>query len=341
MLLIFEGKQLKYQNNKIIKKHAQLANQLLDKHSLPPTPINYSVFFIYVSGTNPTLKNHFDLLFENNQLDETSIIELYELHISQVAQLDEEIISPLTESIDILLSKLDQQVISDEQTVTNLQKIDKALTHSIKGNSLQQIVNYVQNTVNGSVSKHKTLSEELIKTNDEIGELKTKLAEAKKEAISDPLTGFLNRRGGEEKLAEIDIEESHTTMVIDIDHFKLVNDNFGHLIGDKVIQKVAQTIRNQISENDISVRYGGEEFVVVAIGKTLDQAESIAENIRKSINQLKLKQRNSDKFLPQISVSIGMAETKNDRHWQDNIARADKALYEAKNSGRNCIKIAA
>ncbi|MEO9508046.1 MAG: GGDEF domain-containing protein [Nonlabens ulvanivorans] len=322
-------------------KHARLTNALLNQHQLAPTPINYSVFFIYIKGTTPALTQEVESLIESNEINDTSINQLYELYVSQITQIDEEILSPLSQSINLVLDKLKQQVNSEEQAVTNLQKIDKVLSQSKQNSSLQQIINYVQSTVNGSVTQHKSLSLDLNKTNDEINELKAKLSEAKQDAISDPLTGFLNRRGGDEKLAEIDIDEKHTTLIIDIDHFKLINDNFGHPIGDKVIQKVTQLIRKQLSDKDITVRYGGEEFVVVAVNKTLYEAQDIAEKIRLAISQLKLKQKNSDKFLPKISVSIGIAENKNERYWQDIIERADKALYEAKNSGRNCIKIAA
>ena len=331
---------MKSQNYQITKKYAQLTNELLEQHQLSPLPINYSVFFIYVNGKNLVLTNQLNALIKNNTIDNVTVNELYEEHVSQVAQLDTEILSPLNSSIGTMVKKLEQQVTSEEESVQNLQKIDQALTKSGSDNSLQQIINYVQNTVNNSVEQHKSLSEELNKTNDEINELKSKLNEAKQDAISDPLTGFLNRRGGDEKLLDIDIEEKHTTLVIDIDHFKRVNDTFGHLIGDKVIQKVTQSIKKHLSDIDIAVRYGGEEFLVVVVNKSISEAKEIAEKIRITISNLKLKQKNSDKFLPQISVSIGIAETKNESNWKDLIDRADHALYEAKNSGRNCIKIA-
>lgn len=331
---------MKHQNYQVTKKYASLTNELLDKHQLSPTPTNYAVFFIYINATNPILTEQVNLLESNNDVNDISIHELYEEHISQAAQLDKEILSPLNTTIGNMLGKLEQQVFSEEKAVDDLQKIDKALSKSVQKDVLKQIITYMQTTVNDSVEQHKGLSEELTKTNNEINQLKVKLNEAKEEAVSDSLTGFLNRRGYAQELSKIDIEETHTSLVIDIDHFKLVNDNFGHIIGDKVIQKVAQSIKSHLSDNDIAVRYGGEEFVVVAVNKTISEAKNIAERIRLAICKLKLKQRNSDKYLPQISVSIGIAETKSETHWQDVIERADKALYEAKNSGRNCIKIA-
>lgn len=331
---------MKYQNYQATKKYAQLTNELLEKFQLSPTPINYSVFYIYVNATNIILTKQLNNLIDRNNINDFRINELYDEHISQVTQLDKEYLSPLYTTIDSVVCMLKQQLLSEEQAVNNLQKIDKALTKSEKSNSLQQIISYVQNTVNSSVEQHKSLSEELNKTNNEISELKSKLSKAKQDAISDSLTGFLNRRGYEQKLTDIDIRETHSSLMIDIDHFKRINDNFGHLIGDKVIQKVALSIKNHISDIDIAVRYGGEEFMVIIVNKPVNEAKNIAEQIRLTINNLKLKQKNSDNFLPQISVSIGIAETKHEKHWQDLIQRADKALYEAKLSGRNRTKTA-
>jgi diguanylate cyclase len=156
LTLEFEEKQVVNQHHKVAIKYAQLTNELLEKHTLAPTPVNYSVFFIYVNGKTPDLNAEFELLVASNQVNDTTINELYEQHISQVAQIDEEILSPLSESIGIVLNKLKEQVSSEKQAVSDLQKIDKVLAKSKQNSSLQQIVSYVQNTVNGSVAQHKS-----------------------------------------------------------------------------------------------------------------------------------------------------------------------------------------
>ena len=134
------------------------------------------------------------------------------------------------------------------------------------------------------------------------------------------------------------MKETHSTLAIDIDHFKAINDKFGHFIGDKVIQRIAKTIKENTHEADIAVRFGGEEFVVVMSHKTLYEAKQIAEDIRDSISKMKLIQRETNTYLPPISVSIGVAQNINTKNWLELFEQADKALYQAKNEGRNrCI----
>ena len=324
------------------KRYADLTIELLTKHNIPPTPVNYSVFFLYTNGSSPKLNQQINLQIKHNKpLDCIFIEGLFNQFISNSEQIHQAVMSPLNESINSLLAKIEEQVSLDEEAAVNLKKIDSALEKTNQPNSLTKVVNYLLTTANNSASQHKKLSEELSKTTSEVSDLKEKLDVARKEAISDALTGLLNRRGCEEKLKNIDIEDTHTSLAIDIDHFKKINDNFGHFIGDKVLQRVANAIKANTSGLDLTVRYGGEEFVVVMVNKGLQEAKVIAEKIRLSISNLKLKQRNSDNYLPQISVSVGIAETQGEKTWLDLFKRADDALYEAKSAGRNCSMVAA
>ena len=323
------------------KRYAVLTNELLEKYQIPPTPINYSVFFLYSNGSNPLLNQQINIQIKQKKpLDCIFIETLFNQYISNTEQVHNDVINPLNESIDTLLSKINQQVTLDNEAIENLNKIDKALESSIHSSSLNKVVSYLVTTVNNSTNQHKKLSAELTRTNKTVSELKEKLEIARKEAILDSLTGLLNRRGCDEKLQKINLEKTHTSLAIDIDNFKKINDNFGHFIGDRVLQRVANAIKANISDLDLAVRYGGEEFVVVIVNQTAKEAKVIAEKIRLSIANLKLKQKNSDNYLPKISVSVGIAERKNETNWLELFKRADDALYQAKSAGRNCLMIA-
>jgi diguanylate cyclase (GGDEF)-like protein len=124
-------------------------------------------------------------------------------------------------------------------------------------------------------------------------------------------------------------------LIIDIDHFKRVNDRHGHAVGDAVIQSVAKVIQTTVRQNDLPARFGGEEFVVVVPDATEGALAALAERIRTAVRRPRL----INGVSLEVSVSIGVAITSaKDADVQDTIDRADVALYQAKESGRNCVK---
>jgi two-component system cell cycle response regulator len=163
-------------------------------------------------------------------------------------------------------------------------------------------------------------------------------AEIERLAVTDGLTGLFNHRHFQEKLAhEFDrlsrFGEAVSLLLIDIDFFKKINDTYGHPIGDSVLRKVAGIVRKTIRTVDIPARYGGEEFAVVLVGTDARGAMKMAERLRKSVADAKFS-AGGDTF--SITISIGISTyTKDVKGKEILIERADKALYDAKGSGRN------
>lgn len=171
-----------------------------------------------------------------------------------------------------------------------------------------------------------------------------KLREAlKSQSIRDPLTNLFNRRYMEENLErEISRCErknsSLAMMVLDIDHFKQVNDNYGHDIGDLAIKTIADYLSEQFRESDMVCRFGGEEFLVIMPEIGINLAERRAEELRQGIKELTI--RTNSISLDPITVSIGIALLPTHGHnSKDLFIAADSALYEAKESGRDQVKI--
>jgi len=160
----------------------------------------------------------------------------------------------------------------------------------------------------------------------------------------DPMTGLHNRRWLEEMYTR-EINRSNmgdfklTAFMLDIDHFKQVNDTYGHLAGDQVLISVAQTLVKCLRPSDMPVRYGGEEFSVFLPGTTVDNARIVAERIRSSMENMTIALP-SGKVI-QITVSIGFAERVPGDTVVSLIERADQALYNAKENGRNrsCLNL--
>lgn len=328
---------LSHDNFQAASQYSKITHTFLNKYEIPPTPVNYSVIYLYTSNLNAELKKEIDRqITATGTVDAIFIDHLFIKFVSNAEHIEKSILTPFEASLSEILDKMNQQAACDKILVSHLEKADKALAKTEHHKSLHKVVNFLFGTINSSQLQHRALSEELAKTCEEVTLLKAKLQESRQEAIVDALTGLLNRRGCDDLLKDINIDDVHCSLAIDIDHFKKINDQFGHFVGDKVIQRVASVIKDNVGENDLAVRYGGEEFVVVMVNKAMAEAKKVAEEIRQAINELKLVQRQTNVFLPPISVSIGIAELDNDVTWPSLFKRADQALYQAKNAGRNC-----
>jgi len=315
------------------------SNLFLFEHKIAPSPANYSVIYLYCSKRNREIIELIDQKLKNNMALEPEFMEqLFYNFVSNSKNIEKVILAPFEKILSKSIATIESQVANEELTQLNLIKVDNVLAQSDDNKPLQQVVKFLVTTIEKSKHQHQSLTNDLTKTSREVQQLKVKLEESRNEALLDALTGLWNRRGCEEKLKDVGLDSTHASLAIDIDHFKKVNDQFGHFIGDNVIKRVAKSIKDSIAETDIAVRYGGEEFVVVLLNKTKSEVYEAAETIRTAINKLKLVQRESNTTLPPISVSIGITQVAGDNSWLSVFQRADIALYQAKNSGRNrCI----
>ncbi len=155
-------------------------------------------------------------------------------------------------------------------------------------------------------------------------------------ASADPLTGLANRRGGEKDIAaEISRARRQNTplscVLLDLDHFKEVNDTFGHQAGDYVLREVSALLRRTVRAYDILVRWGGEEFLVVLPGVEKDQALRLAERIRQAVENMPLA------GIGGVTASVGVAALGSDYSFDAMFAAADRRLYSAKAAGRNTV----
>lgn len=169
-------------------------------------------------------------------------------------------------------------------------------------------------------------------------------AEILKHATLDALTGFYNRRQLEERVKqEVSSAKRQKrnlcAIMTDIDFFKSVNDTYGHAVGDLVLKTVSNVIKSQLRDYDIAGRYGGEEFLLLLPYTTLDEAKLVGERLRKAVESKKI---DISKILPDhknigVTMSLGVAQYKSSDYEKVFIQNADKALYKAKESGRNKV----
>jgi len=152
-------------------------------------------------------------------------------------------------------------------------------------------------------------------------------------ANTDPLTGLLNRRGMDIAVTGwLTRREPFGVLLIDIDHFKQLNDSLGHTLGDQAIKLVSRTISESIRDNDVAGRWGGEEFVIICQENDPRQITAFANRLRTLIAE-----HSEDSDTP-LTVSVGVSLFPLYEHFEDTISRADTALYAAKDAGRNCVR---
>ncbi|MEP2186411.1 diguanylate cyclase, partial [Roseibium sp.] len=161
-------------------------------------------------------------------------------------------------------------------------------------------------------------------------------------ALIDSLTGLYNRRYLETYLKglmdnAVERRKPLALLMLDIDHFKAVNDTHGHLVGDKVLKSVAEALINSLRSVDMIARIGGEEFVVVMPDTSEEFAEAVAERLRHRVSETNVYCDGVEEPVT-VNISIGLTmRTGDDKTVEDLMQRADKALYGAKNAGRNRV----
>jgi len=208
---------------------------------------------------------------------------------------------------------------------------------------LTRTFNSMINTIRLAQNELQTINEELEeRVRQRTAELAESEARYRHLATIDPLTGLFNRRhffefAGQEIERSLRYHRAVSAIMFDIDHFKKVNDTYGHAAGDVVLKEVAKHCQDKLREVDIIGRYGGEEFVVLLPEATLETARQVAERLRAEVASLSVSAPDVEKPIL-VTISLGVAELGGEFLTVDKLlANADYALYQSKQTGRNRV----
>ena len=169
-----------------------------------------------------------------------------------------------------------------------------------------------------------------------------RLERAQTEPLRDPLTGLKNLHGLRRAVEARESAEltGVAFLAVDVDYFKRVNDTHGHVIGDKVLAKVAEILCEQLTGEEMAARLGGDEFAMFLPARTLDDAATLAESIRASATRTVITRNDGMQYIGAVTLSIGVAIGEPDDTLESLRHRADEALYDAKDAGRNRVALA-
>jgi diguanylate cyclase len=325
---------------------AKTALALMGGAGIVPTPDNFELFYAYASGENPAISRMMSSIIDSKRPftpELLSDLRLRCLSGARVAQAMESLGGNIGTLIDDILGKLE----SSARDTASYKNALSAATGELGGSErspadLRRLVDGLIAATRAMELRTKSLEGELQASSQQVNELRTKLADVRKESMTDPLTGIANRKAFEEAVASAIAAvaregEAVTLLLCDIDHFKLFNDTWGHQTGDQVLRLVAACLAENTKGRDTAARYGGEEFAVLLRGTGLDAATRLADQLRGTVETKKLVKKSSGDVLGAITVSIGIAQFGPGETADIVIRRADACLYGAKHNGRNLV----
>jgi diguanylate cyclase len=326
-------------------EYLRLALPLMTRQDAAFHPVSYAVWYEYVSGINGALKDAADvLLAQRPALDEAAVKSLFERH---VACINSAAATTIADSFQRILGEITHTTGEAAAEATTfgetLQQLRRDSAHPGQQVDLDMLLAGTQ-AMQNSIG---TLTTRLNESQQEITQLRNEVSRAREASLTDAMTGLINRHGFDQILTAClaTITQSPTAtgpclLMGDIDHFKQVNDTYGHLFGDKVIRTVADIIRQNVKGRDTAARFGGEEFIILLPDTPLSGAHALAEHIRSAIERSRIKRGGNSIEMASVTLSIGVAHYHPGESAHDLIERADRALYASKQAGRNRVSVA-
>lgn len=312
----------------------------LKELDLRSNPVHFLLLFEAISKRDPSLARKIQQTIElntyndevANDIMQTLLLEWIDLpHLptEEVSDLIRNLLSHMKNWLsrsDIALNQLDAFVESD-----NLFTSD----------ALNQIQNEIMPVLRQQFDDTQKLHLTLEHTQEEVDTLRKQLEKERSLSVTDDLTGIPNRRGFN-RISKEFVEKAQTSgttfamVLIDIDYFKKINDNYGHLLGDSILRFLAKFVEKEIKGKDFFARFGGEEFVILLPNTSYDHAITVANKLREKLAAKKLNIAQKSKTL-RITISAGVGMYQMGEPIENLLDRTDQALYKAKNTGRNKV----
>ncbi|MDR0550321.1 MAG: GGDEF domain-containing protein [Deltaproteobacteria bacterium] len=317
----------------------------LARRKIPLTPENYRLFYDYFLLLKPDLSKKIDQLLDMGcRFTPEDSDELFREFYQQADEYRAANLEKVGESMTRASETLNQNLGQSLESATHYRAVlaDTASRISLtqmEDPSLKYLVDNLLEETLATLSSQNDLADHLEKTRLLVSSLTSELKDQARLANIDELTQLFNRRFFVNRLTKIlataGEDQILSLAIFDLDRFKRINDTWGHNIGDKVLILCAKIIKNAVGDNFMAVRYGGEEFIVLCPGLDKSTAKALAENIRHQmeITQVTIRGQN----IP-VTISGGVAQYAPGDTTETLIGRADQALYQAKELGRNQVR---
>lgn len=310
---------------------------------IPGLPRNYELIYEALAGSNADLTRDLQALGESpaqDKLDELGRRHLSHQHGEEiVADAQARVARNIEECLHLLRNE--QSKLEDYGRVLNRASDDLSATDALKVDIIQNFIKVLTVATDSTASGSRDAVRKMVHHSGEIERIREELDQYRHMAHTDVLTQLSNRRAFDDMLAHIYDDKADAMyfalVIADIDHFKRVNDTFGHPVGDKIIKLVGSLFRAALRRDVFIARTGGEEFALVLSGTTLQETVGIANRIRSTIEKTPfVNQRNGIDYGP-VTLSMGACMAADAENADDLYRKADAALYLSKHRGRNRV----
>jgi diguanylate cyclase len=314
---------------------------------IPTSPANYEIWTTHVAGVKPDLSREIETRLERGEpfTDETNEA-LFERFFAntrlsiQMLETSETIARELDETVSSLRGAGGQA----GSYAKVLQEAANRFDGGVDSAEFRAIVQHLAVTTHEMVESNLKLAEQIESQSRQVEELQTALQSVKVEALTDGLTGLANRRMFDETLRRrmIDAEADKSDLcllIFDIDHFKRINDAWGHALGDQVLRYIASVLRAHAQGDVLAARFGGEEFALIMPRTNLALADALAARVSKAVKSKRLSLKSTGDVIGEVAVSIGVARFREPEHLTDLVVRAEACMLAAKHAGRDRIVV--
>lgn len=328
------------ETNEASADYLRKAIPLMVGKKIPPTPNNYALWYAHVTANHQELSESLLAAFPtpesySHEKSEQLFFEHFIKHHLPVSDT-----TPT--SVVALLSQL-LGVVNENANITHdygdaLKNAMITIQSSEDQNEVNTALTLLLNQTQEMEGKSREFQTDLLQARQEVEALKQALEASKKDALVDELTQIANRRAFDQTIDEAIGNPSKTPvlLLLDLDHFKLCNDTYGHVMGDRILQQMGKILAEYRTDDVHVSRYGGEEFAVI-VDDSIGNSIAIAESIRDKVSRFRITQNESSTNLGSITVSVGVAKALDHEDVKSLKERADSALYQAKEDGRNQV----
>ncbi|MBK1719610.1 GGDEF domain-containing protein [Thiocystis violacea] len=322
--------------------YLRMAVPMMIRRGIPPTPYNYALWYAHVQNANPELSRSLLDEFPDPQSYDPDksealffeyFVKTYLPNSPRARDLIVNIVTQLTKSVS-------QSVQGTREYGAVLREAMALFEETVDQQRIQEALGGLFSDTLSLENLNRAFQSELESATRQVERLKKELEQSQYSARIDALTKIPNRRAFDDALdqALATVDDPACLMLLDLDNFKLCNDTYGHLMGDRILEVVGRLLAGLMSDSVFVARYGGEEFTVI-VNEDLAAASALAESIRHKVSELRIKRKSTQDIIGAVTVSIGLVRARPGDTRDTLIGRADSALYRAKDGGRDRVVV--